>query len=284
MGEWLLNLPIPWMTFIIFAATYLIAACVYLAVVRLAVDDRRARAFKALSPAMLPPLGVIFGLLVGFVAVQVWNDFDNAKLAVATEASALRSVVLLAEILPDEQRIHVGTLVNRHIDEAVNQEWPAMAQHRLTLASSPTALLEALQLTLLMKPQDESQRGTQREMVAELNAALDAWHRRISISQSGVGPIEWAAILLMGLCMLIAIAIVHSDNRSTCAITVALFATTIALSALVIAAYSRPFSGAISVGPELLKQIPSYAGPRSAERRAYLSPFRQLSNYVLVSC
>jgi len=112
----------------------------------------------------------------------------------------------------------------------VNEEWPAMAQHRLTLASSPTALLEALQLTLLMTPQDESQRGTQREMVAALNTALDAWHRRISISQSGVGPIEWAAILLLGLCMLIAVAMVHSDNRLTCAITVALFATTIALA------------------------------------------------------
>ena len=39
MGEWLLNLPIPWMTFIIFAATYLVAACVYLVVVRLAVSQ-----------------------------------------------------------------------------------------------------------------------------------------------------------------------------------------------------------------------------------------------------
>jgi hypothetical protein len=76
------------MALIIFAATYLIAACVYLVVVRLAVDDR-ARAFKAFSPGMLPPLGITFGLLVGFVAVQVWNDFDRAKLAVATEASAL---------------------------------------------------------------------------------------------------------------------------------------------------------------------------------------------------
>ena len=65
MGDWLLNLPIPWMAFIIFAATYLIAACVYLLVVRLAVDDR-ARAFKALSPGMLPVLGTIFALLVAF--------------------------------------------------------------------------------------------------------------------------------------------------------------------------------------------------------------------------
>jgi len=80
MGDWLLNLPIPWMAVVIFAATYLIAACVYLLVGRLAVLDRRARAFKAFSPGMLPVLGTIFALLVAFVAVQVWNDFDKAKL------------------------------------------------------------------------------------------------------------------------------------------------------------------------------------------------------------
>ena len=99
MGDWLLNLSLPWMAFVVFAATYIVAACVYLVVVRLAVGDR-ARAFKAFSPAMLPPLGVIFGLLVGFVAVQVWNDFDKAKVAVATEASVLRVVVVLDERLP----------------------------------------------------------------------------------------------------------------------------------------------------------------------------------------
>src|SRR5262252_4732400 len=118
MGDWFLNLPILWMALAIFAAAYLVAACVYLVTVRLAVADR-ARAFKAFSPGMLPPLGIIFGLLVGFVAVGVWNDFDKAKLAVATEASALRAVVLLDGTFPAEQRTHLRTLVNRHIDEAV---------------------------------------------------------------------------------------------------------------------------------------------------------------------
>ena len=80
MGGWLLNLPIPWMALVIFGAICLLAAAIYLTVIRLAVDDR-ARAFKALSPGMLPPLGVIFGLLVGFVAVEVWGDFDHAKSA-----------------------------------------------------------------------------------------------------------------------------------------------------------------------------------------------------------
>src|SRR6476646_4400118 len=183
MGDWLLNLSLPWMAFVVFAATYIVAACVYLAVVRLAVGDR-AREFKAFSPGMLSPLGVIFGLLVGFIAVQVWNDFDKAKLAVATEASAVRAVVLFAETLPDEQRAQLRTLMNRHIEEAVNREWPAMADERLTLAPLSTHLVEALQLTVSLKPQDESQRTAQREIVSALRTALNARRQRIIISQS----------------------------------------------------------------------------------------------------
>jgi hypothetical protein len=50
---------------------------------------------------------------------------------------------------------------------------------------------------------------------------------------------------------LIAISMVQSDNRLICGIALSIFAG-IALSLLLIAAYSRPFN---SVGPELLKQV-----------------------------
>ena len=88
------------MALFVFAAIYFVAAGVYLVVTGLAIGAR-ARAFKAVSPGMLPPLGIIFGLLVGFVAVQVWNDFDRAKVAVINEASALRGVVLFSETFPE---------------------------------------------------------------------------------------------------------------------------------------------------------------------------------------
>ena len=255
MSDWLLNLPVLWMAVVVFAATYLLAASVYWAVTRLAVNDR-ARAFKALSPGMLPPLGILFSLLIGFIAVEVWNNFDKAKVAVATEASALRAVVLLAGIFPEEQKTRIDALIDRHIDVAINKEWPAMAQQRASLSTlRANALIEALQVVLTLKPADDSQRITQPEMIKALEMALDARRQRIVVSQSGVGRVKWAGILLMGLCTLVAIAMVHSDNRLTCAIALTLFATGIALSLLLIAAYDRPFTGEISVGPDLLKQV-----------------------------
>jgi hypothetical protein len=91
--------------------------------------------------------------------------------------------------------------------------------------------------------------------VKALQAALDARRQRIVVSQSTVGTVKWAGILLQAVCTLVAIAMVHSDNRLTCGITLTLFATGIALSLLLIAAYSRPFTGEISVRPDLLKQV-----------------------------
>lgn len=254
MSDWLLNLAVPWMAIVVFVGTYFVAAVIYLIVTRLAVNDR-ARAFKALSPGMLPPLGIIFGLLVGFIAVAVWSDFDRAKVAVATEASALRAVVLLAGAFPKEQQTRILALINRHIEVAVNQEWPAMAKQRATLRNLPTALIEALQDTLALKPTDDTQRTAQREIVSALQRALDARRQRITISQSTVGSVKWAGLLLQGLCTLIAIAMVHSDNRFTCGIALTLFATGVAMSVLLIAAYTRPFTGDISVGPDLIQQV-----------------------------
>ena len=130
-----------------------------------------------------------------------------------------------------------------------------MARHRLTLSTLPTALIAALHETLTLKPADDSQRTAQTEMVKAIHTAMDARRQRIVVSQSTVGTVKWAGILLQGLCTLVAIAMVHSDNRLACAIAMTLFATGIALSLLLIAAYSRPFTGEISVRPDLLRQV-----------------------------
>ena len=136
-----------------------------------------------------------------------------------------------------------------------------MARQRATLSTLPTALIKALHDTLSLKPSDDSQRIAQPEMVKALHTALDARRQRIVVSQSAVGTVKWLGILLQGLCTLVAIAMVHSDNRLTCAIALTLFATGIALSLLLIAAYSRPFTGEISVGPDLLKQVITSESP-----------------------
>ena len=67
MSDWFHSLPVTWMALLVFGFTYFVVAVIY-AVVRLSAVGERARAFKSVSPGMLPPLGIVFGLFVGFTA------------------------------------------------------------------------------------------------------------------------------------------------------------------------------------------------------------------------
>lgn len=254
MSDWLHNLPVPWMALVVFGLTYLLAAIIFILVTALAVGER-ARAFKAVSPGMLPPLGIIFGLVVGFTAAQVWSDSAQAEAAVQREASALQSIVLFAGALPAETQNHLRTLVYSYIAQAVAQEWPLMAKRNITLTTASPALADALRLVLGLDATDRNQGAAQRGIITALENAIDARRQRIAISHSYVNWIKWSGLYLLAACALFAIALVHSDNPLASALTLALFATGVAACALLIVAYDRPFVGEISVRPAPLLQV-----------------------------
>jgi uncharacterized membrane protein HdeD (DUF308 family) len=239
---------------VMFAGAYVVATAIYLVVFALA-KGRRAQAFKAVSSGLLPPMGLLFGLLVGFLAAQVWNNVDRAELTVDREASALRSVDLLTEAFPGEPRTRMRILLRRQIEEAVSEEWPAMARGEATLTVVPDALDDGLRLALGLTPRTEGQKTAQREIVASLQNALDARRQRIILSESSVNWIKWTGVILVGALTLLAIAFVQSDNRLSAAIALWLFASAAACALVLIASQDRPFSGQFRIRPDLLQQV-----------------------------
>src|SRR5262245_8531498 len=242
------------MAVVVFGATFLVTGSIGFCILTLAKDGR-ARVFKAMSPVMLTPLAVVFGLLVGFLAAQVWSDADRANAAVNREASALREVIILAAGFSGDAEQHLRDLVRRHIQDAVAQEWPAMARGEATLTLAPPALVEALRMTLKLNPQGEGQTAAQREIVASLQSALDARRQRIILSRSSINWVKWTALLLQAALTLLTVALVHSDNRLANRTILTIFATGIGVAVVLLASHSRPFTGEISVTPAVILQV-----------------------------
>jgi hypothetical protein len=254
MGDWVHTLPVGWMAVVVLGATYLAAAGIYSIVMALARGDR-VRAFKAVSPGLLPPLGIIFGLFVAFLAAQVWSDLDRAGAAVNREASALRAVVILSSAFPGEPEARLRGLVTRQIENARDVEWPAMAGRRASIVMVPTPLAEALRTTLSLSPTGDGQAAAQREILAALEIALDARRQRILVSQASVNPVKWAALIVQAAVTLLAIAMVHCDNRVSAGLALGLFSTAVAACVLLLTAHDRPFTGQLAVRPAALIQV-----------------------------
>ena len=137
---------------------------------------------------------------------------------------------------------------------AVDEEWPAMSRQRATLAMITPAETEAIELALAVLPRDEAQTIAQRELVTALRNALDARRERIIISKSRINWVKWTVVLLLAGLIIVTIAFVHSDNKTTAAMTMTLFSIGAAACVVLIASHTRPFTGEISISPELLLQ------------------------------
>ena len=67
MFDWLPNQPLALIALIVLAAMALVTTAIYLVAMRLAKGER-AEALKAVSPGMLPPMGILFALIVSILA------------------------------------------------------------------------------------------------------------------------------------------------------------------------------------------------------------------------
>jgi hypothetical protein len=269
MNDWLHNLPIAWMALLIFGLTAVVTAAIVVGVSVLSVGER-VRSFKAVSPGLLSPLGVLFALFIAFTATQVWSDNEKAGSVVDREASAIRTVVILAAAFPGEPETRLRSLIRSYVADAVAQEWPMMAHRTATLQVSPYSLAEALQFTLALTPSGQGQQTAQREITTALENALDARRQRIIISQSEVNWVKWLCLSLQAVCALVAIALVHSDNWLASAITTGLFGIGVAASLLLILVHDRPFTGQLAVSPYPLLQVMPAPGP--SQERSSLDP------------
>ncbi|MFM0322793.1 bestrophin-like domain [Caballeronia glebae] len=253
-STWLHNLPLWQMTLVVFGATGAAGAAVHFVTGRLAAGAHR-RSFTALSPGLLSPIGIIFGLLIAFTAAQVWNDTARANNAVDAEAGALRSVVVLSAVFPEDAQMQLRKLVREYIEYTVGTEWPMMAQGAVTLKISPPTLNEALQFTLALPANTAGQQTAQRQLTVSLEKALEARRERILVSRSEVSGIKWLCLSFLAVCLVFAIALVHGENRLTSALALGLFCASLATTMLLILSHDRPFSGEIAVKPEPLLQV-----------------------------
>lgn len=253
MVAWLGHAPLPVLVLVVFAAVYLGAALV-LAGLWLARRKGHSESLGPLSPGLLSPLGLIFGLLVGFLVAGVWADRDDAEAAVGREASALRDVDLLMGAFP-AQRPEVQRLLAEQIDQYVADEWPRMTDGDATLTVAPARLVAVQSVVLSLPVQTEGQRVAQDRLVTAVDQALESRRTRLVLSGSAIDPLRLTALYLVALTTLAAMGAIHADRLRRAGVSLALLATAMALALTLLCAQAAPFAGYFAIVPDLLLQV-----------------------------
>lgn len=177
---------------------------------------RYPRAFSGINPAIVSPLGGIFGLTVAFLTSDVWNNNALALHAVNDEARALSQVWVVSSRLDpplrDQIRAHVITYERIVLDE----EWPLLPTIRDP--DNPVSRKARAELYAIMALVADGGGASGQERVAAnvFTLTVEAFRNRTQRIAIAIDYDEYAKLYLalgLGFMMILGVALIHVEDR-----------------------------------------------------------------------
>ncbi|HWU86903.1 MAG TPA: DUF4239 domain-containing protein [Kofleriaceae bacterium] len=192
----------PWVRTFFRLAVIISATCV-VAVAGL-VAFRALAPFEALHASSgelgnyLQTLGGIYAVLLAFVVVVVWNQFNEARALIEREASALVDLHRTASGLPAATRVEIQEGLRRYVDAVLHEEWRAMHRGDEAVIERVGHRLDEVWLAVhRCKPSDDCQHTVYGEVLSHFNELADLRTSRLSAARARV-PTAMRILLYTG--------------------------------------------------------------------------------------
>ena len=199
-------------------------------------------------------IGIIYGVLVGFLCLYLIMNQDHASQAVQNEANALENIFLQSTWMKQPYRDELHQDLLNYIDEVVNTEWVAMNHLKKIGLNGDKIILKILDDVKKFEPQSKSEYIVFENMSRSINELSNARHQRILLSYTMLAPELWEVIIL-GTILIIAINYAFRVNLYLHIFGTFTFAIMAASMLFLLVTLDTPFEGELAVTPDSIKDI-----------------------------
>jgi hypothetical protein len=198
--------------------------------------------------AIMTVAGTLFAVVLGFVAVLVWQRFEVMQVHVALESASIADAWHDAVGLPQPARSTVRREMLDYAHVMVDDEWPLMRYGGFSRRGD-TDIMDVMSATATLKPANLGQSNAQSAVMRDLTALHDARQERLADNGSGVSGLLWivldiGAIVVIGLCYLFGVERTRAHLLMTGAV-----AMVIASMFVLIFELQYPFRSDIGITP-----------------------------------
>jgi len=232
-----------------FVAAIVLLALAGMVIVRRSVEVSTLETHNDVAGFIYAVLGVVYAVVLGFVVIVVWEQFNAADQHIHQEAAAIVGVSRLAGSFPEPDRERIRQALHDYTRTVIDQEWASLA--RGELSRDATARLEGLwQAYRQVEPRTEQEKAAYTESLQVLTAFNELRWQRLFDSREGV-PFGMWIVLAAGAALTVAFSYLFGVRNvyAQMAITGTL-AAIIAIMLFLIHAIDYPFTGDMQVSPE----------------------------------
>ena len=231
-----------------------LVSVVGLVLVQRLVPPERREEHNDVAGFIYAVLGVAYAVLLAFVVIAVWQDYNTAQTNVESEAHELAGVYFLASQLPESERTHVQDLARTYARVVVEQEWPMMEQGQ----TNPRAdsLLRQLRLELLkFDPSTQGEQVLYERGPTQVHDAADARRSRLLEVREGMPTLLWVVLVVGGVITVSFTYLFGLKSNVAHALMVAALTLLICGVLFTIGEFNNPFSGVVEIRPDAFKEM-----------------------------
>lgn len=264
MIEWFLNLPTTYAVLLAMSGSAAVSV-LGLVVVHPVVPHRLRSMHNEVSGFVLAIIGTVYAVLLAFVAVAVWQSFDQADRLVQTEANLVADLYSNTVALPDAAAEKLRHYLFVYAETVAQDEWPAIAAGRED-ETAGWQLLNLFHLELVqLHAEDPSMVSLRVEMVKTINELYDARRGRLHAATADLPAILWWNLLAGAAILMFFAYLFGAPNVVMHGAMVGLLGALIGLVLALIVSLNNPFYGEnhVSVEPfnRLLRLVESMSYP-----------------------
>jgi hypothetical protein len=231
----------------------LVAVAGLVLVQRLVPPERRAE-HNDVAGFIFAVLGVAYAVLLAFVVIAVWQDYETTRTDVDSEAHGLAGAYFLASQLPEPQRTRIQDLVRTYARVVVDEEWSLMERGKTSVRAESLASQLRLQV-LGFDPRTKGEQVLYERGLTQLHDADDARRSRLLEVKVGIPTLLWVVLVGGGV---ITVSFTYLFGlRSNAAHSLMVAALTLVICGILftIGEFDNPFSGIVEIRPEAFKEV-----------------------------
>jgi hypothetical protein len=247
------NIP-AWLLCFIMVVIYVGISIAGLLIIRKFYPHDKCKLHNDVAGFIFATIGVIYAVLLAFIVVITWQDFDKAENITVSEANCIAALYRDSTPFPAGFRAELKSELTNYVNAIIHEEWQMMAKGRRS-ANAQKMQEELWKLYGGFQPKNETQKIFFTESVKKLNLAAEMRRQRIIYASTGINPLLYF-VLIAGSFITIAFTMLFgTENIIPHLIMVSLLAALIAITLFTVIAMDYPFTGDISISPDVFTNM-----------------------------
>ena len=252
---WVYSYP-EWLLFVMVVCGMGLLAALGLIVYRKIVPQSDDMSHNDVAGPIISTVGTILAVILSFMLVSVWQQYDQAGATVVQEASAVADLYHAAGNFPEPTQTQLRGALKAYTNAIVANEWPAMRTGKFS-ETATKAQYGILGIIVRYEPKSSAQQALQQDAITFVNTLVDSRRDRLFDNQSGIPIIFWIGMWLLTAVTLGCAYIFRIKNEKMHVFMCVALSAVIAVVFVLIAEFDYPFRGDAQIQPTAWRDVQS---------------------------